>query len=197
MTNNIAIVVEDGSGVAGANSYVSIADMVAYALQRGVVLTADDTTAAMLIQASDYLEARGPEYQGYPTTDTQDLQWPRQDVFFTNTAAAAAAGVNVGVSWNNMLVIDNTPPFPNNAIPKQLISAQKMLVMAVNQGIVLMPNIQATDYVISESVGPIKTTYSDPTKSGILPMFSGVDLVLAPLFNVSNVSAFGFQTVRA
>jgi hypothetical protein len=212
MSNNIVIVVEDGTQIVNANSYVSIADMVSYALNRGVVLTADDATAAMLIQATDYLEAQALLYQGYPSTDTQALQWPRQQVFFTNSAAAAVAGMSMQVGWYGTLITDLIP-FPSvtviadpnevppivgiSAIPNQLITAQKMLVMAINQGINLMPNIQPSDYVISEAVGPIKTTYADPSKVGILPMFSGVDLVLQPLYQVSKDNQFGLQTVRA
>lgn len=197
MTSSIVIVVEDGSGVADANSYVSLADVVKYAAQRGIALTSDDVTAAMIIQAMDYLEAQALLYQGYPATDTQSLQWPRQQVFFNNTAAAAMSGMTVGVGWYGSIVMSNLLPFPNNMIPKQIITAECMLVLAVNNGIALMPNIQSTDYIVSESVGPIKTTYADPTKSGILPMFSGVDLILQPLMNNALVASSGFQTVRA
>lgn len=196
MSNNIVLVVEDGSGVTNANTYVALADAVAYALQRGVVLTDDDTTAAMLIQAVDYLEARALEYQGYPSSDTQALQWPRQLVFFNDTAAAAASGMSIECGFYGV-AIGELPPFPSNQIPKQLVTAQLMLVMAVNQGIALMPNVQPTDYVISEAVGPIKTQYADPSKVGITPMFTGVNLVLQPLFRSTQSNGFGLQTVRS
>ncbi|WBF76993.1 hypothetical protein PSV3_00292 [Septimatrevirus PSV34] len=50
----ITIVVEDGSGVTNANSYVSVADARIYASNRGVELPLDDDElAAMLIRSTD------------------------------------------------------------------------------------------------------------------------------------------------
>ncbi|WEM33665.1 head-tail adaptor [Pseudomonas phage PSA-KC1] len=55
----ITIVVEDGSGVTNANSYVSVADARIYASNRGVELPLDDDElAAMLIRSTDYLKRR-------------------------------------------------------------------------------------------------------------------------------------------
>lgn len=41
----MAIIVEDGTGVTGANSYISLADARTYATNRGFELSADDTIA--------------------------------------------------------------------------------------------------------------------------------------------------------
>jgi hypothetical protein len=71
------IVVEDGSIVASANSYVSAADLSTYATDRGI--TINGTAAVLLIQAMDYLEQQ--DFQGYKYTDDQALQWPRGDVY--------------------------------------------------------------------------------------------------------------------
>ncbi len=73
----MAIIVEDGSVVLGANSYVSEADLTAYAAARGVALTAG--TEQLLIQSMDYIESR--QYQGTKSTNAQPLQWPRFGVF--------------------------------------------------------------------------------------------------------------------
>lgn len=71
----ITIVVEDGSGVTNANSYVSVADARIYASNRGVELPLDDDElAAMLIRSTDYLEAQACRFQGKPTSTTQALQ---------------------------------------------------------------------------------------------------------------------------
>lgn len=70
------IVVEDGTKVAGANSYVTEAELVAYATARGVTLTGD--TEELLIKAMDYVESL--EYVGVKLLYTQPLQWPRADV---------------------------------------------------------------------------------------------------------------------
>jgi hypothetical protein len=173
----IEIIVETGANVPNANSYVSVDDARTYAANRGVVLPADDdAVAAMLIQASDYLEAKSCEYQGVPTyTDpAQSLAWPR-------------TGAIIGCT-----------EFPSDQIPKQLIAAQVQLAMAVNAGIALFPNVTPQDYVTEETVGPITTKYADPSKIGVgdmSPQLTAVDALLANLF-ASCDSGFTLRTIR-
>lgn len=73
----MAIVVEDGSIVDGANSYVTVAELQAYATARGV--TIDGQAEKHLTQAMDYIE--NLIFKGYKKTQDQPLQWPRMDVF--------------------------------------------------------------------------------------------------------------------
>jgi hypothetical protein len=73
----MAIVVEDGSIVTGANSYVTVVELQAYASARGV--TIDGQAERHLIQAMDYIE--NLSFKGYKKTDDQPLQWPRMDVY--------------------------------------------------------------------------------------------------------------------
>ncbi len=72
----MAIIVEDGSIVANANSYASEAALTAYAAARGVTLTGDEDD--LLIQAMDYVESL--DFIGFKLTYDQPLQWPRADV---------------------------------------------------------------------------------------------------------------------
>ena len=169
----ITITVEDGSGVAGANSYVSVADARTYAANRGIALPADDDElAAMLIQASDYLEAQECRYQGDRTSSTQALAWPRTGVVL------------------------NGDDFPTNVIPQSLIGAQVQLAIAINAGFDLQPNISPQDYVTREKVGPIETEYADPVAVGIMPTFTAVNALLAPLFGECAANKFALRTLR-
>jgi len=169
----ITITVEDGSGVAGANSYVSVADARTYAANRGIALPADDDElAAMLIQASDYLEAQECRYQGDRTSSTQALAWPR-----------------TGVELNGDV-------FPTNVIPQSLIGAQVQLAIAINAGFDLQPNISPQDYITREKVGPIETEYADPVAVGIMPTFTAVNALLAPLFGECAANKFALRTLR-
>lgn len=68
----MAIVVEDGTGVAGANSYISLADANAHLAERAISVTLTD---AQLLVAMDVLEAMN--YDGYKVDPAQALQWPR------------------------------------------------------------------------------------------------------------------------
>ena len=146
--------------------------MRSFASDRGVALSStDDIVAAMAIKATDYLETKAEEYKGLPTYTDQSLQWPRSGVFI------------YGVEQ------------PSNAIPKQLKMAHAMLVLAVNEGLELLPNYSPQDYVIEETVGPIKTKYSDPASVGIDNTFTGVDKFLEPLIN-KGLNSFSIQTIR-
>lgn len=74
----MAITVEDGTGVAGAVSYLSVADFRALAAARGTTVpVADADCEKLLVQATDYLELQS--YIGTQETTTQGLQWPRLD----------------------------------------------------------------------------------------------------------------------
>jgi hypothetical protein len=169
----IAIIVEDGTGSATANAYVSIADCRIYAANRGVTLSVvDDTVAAQLIKASDYLAALAPRWQGERASVTQAMDWPRLDVVIN------------GFDW------------PADDIPNGVIAAQCQLVMAVNAGFKLQPNLTNKDYKISETLGPIKTEWANPLQVGMQPTFTAVDALLAPLFAQSSGGGFSLQTIR-
>jgi hypothetical protein len=173
----ITIIVEDGSNVPDANSYVDVADAIAYAANRGITLPPGDETAAMLMQAMDYIETKACDFQGKPTyTDpAQSLAWPRTGVIL------------------------NCVAFPPDKIPKNLIAAQVQLAIAVNAGIPIMPNATPQDYVVEETVGPITTKYADPSKIGIgmlSPILTAVDALLSNLFATCETSAISLRTVR-
>lgn len=169
----IVIIVEDGSIVANANAYISVADVRAYAANRGVSLSSDDdAVAAMLIEATDYLETFACQYMGVPTSSTQALQWPRKGVVF------------------------NCASFADDVIPKNLIAAQAQAVMAISAGFTLQPNISPQDYVTKEKVDVIETTYADPIQVGIKPILTAVNALLAPLFGKCANTGAAIRTVR-
>lgn len=170
----ITIIVEDGSGVADANSYQELADVRLYAEQRGVTLPADDEEVkAWMIDAMDYLEAQACKYQGHKTDCEQSLEWPREGVVICCVDIA------------------------NNVIPKKLKSAQALAVMIRNEGLILQPNVTAQDYVIEETVGPITTKYANPIQAGISATFTGLESLLEPLFFQScGQVGFALSTIR-
>lgn len=72
----MTITVEDGTLIEDANSYVSEADLEAFAAARGITLSTD--TEILLIKAMDYIESL--VYKGVKVESTQALQWPRNYV---------------------------------------------------------------------------------------------------------------------
>lgn len=158
----MALIVEDGSIVANANSYNSRADIIAYAAARGVVLADDDTTDVLAIKAMDYLALSDNDWKGEPVSPTQSLAWPRKGAIPTGSRTA----------------------FPDNAIPVQVKKAQCELAVIANSGVALIPTTSAeTAFVTREKVDVIETEYSEAIAlklMGSLPDMPSIDALLSP-----------------
>lgn len=77
----MALVIEDGTEVSGANSYTTDAEFVAYAAARGYVIPATEALRDPLqVKAMDYLASLEMSYRGYRVTSTQPLSYPRVGV---------------------------------------------------------------------------------------------------------------------
>lgn len=126
----MAIIVEDGTNVTGANSYVSTADLTEFATARGITLT--DDPEQLLIQAMDYIETQ--QYQGTKLLFTQGLQWPRVNVWIDG--------------WYNNA----------NNIPKELKNGEMETAIAIDQG--TAPDADVTRYAIREKVGELEVEYA-------------------------------------
>ena len=72
------IIIENGTVVSGANSYVTTSELSTYADERGVSISAAEPED-LLIKAMDYLESLN--FKGVKYTRNQALQWPRADVY--------------------------------------------------------------------------------------------------------------------
>jgi hypothetical protein len=127
----MAIIVENGTAVSGANSYVSTAELSAYAAARGVTLTLGAET--LLIQAMDYIESLS--FVGIKWTRDQALQWPRLSVIVD--------GYTLDVS----------------TIPQQLKNGQMAAALAIDAG--NGPLIDLPKNTKREKVGEIDVEYMD------------------------------------
>lgn len=75
----MALIVEDGSLVSNANSYVSIDDFIAWADARGFTYESYPTIQQKILRAMDFIESL--DFIGEKSIETQALQWPRDYVF--------------------------------------------------------------------------------------------------------------------
>ena len=168
----MSLIVEDGSIVTNANSYVTITEARAYATARALSLPAlDDDLEPLLISAMDYLESKRSQYQGTKTEPAaQALQWPRTGV-----------------------QIDCTD-FPSNAIPKELKDAQCRLACEQASGVDILPT-KTGPFVTEETVGPLTTKYDAAQGTGTVPDMTAIDALLAPLFSQCG-QAFSLRTLR-
>lgn len=126
----MTIVVEDGSIVTGANSYVTEAELTAYATARGVTLSGD--TEELLIRAMDYTE--NLSFRGVKVSSDQPLQWPR-----------------------GYVVVDGYG-IDSDEIPDLLKNGQMQVAMAIDNG--QDPLADVPRQKVSATVGAISVTYA-------------------------------------
>lgn len=156
----MALIVEDGTNVANANSYNTVVEIRAFADLRGFTLPVDDVEVEKLaVKATDYLESFRSRYQGVKTYSTQDLQWPRTGVVIEND------------------VIDG------DEIPKDLKDAHCMATIETNSTDLLSNSKQA---VKKKKVDVIEIEYQDGTSSSSKGS-NKVDVYLEPLLRAGGM----------
>lgn len=177
------LVIEDGTQVANANSYVSLADARTIAAQFGVVLDADDTTAENnLIIAYNWLNTLESEFQGRRLSDietatTQTGVWPRSPVY----------------------IRDNLQD--KNSIPNELIQSQVIASHANESGNILAPSIpSSTGSVIEETLEGVGSLKYDkgytPTGNDANTWYNFAYNLLNPLFESAITGASGGLAVK-
>lgn len=78
----MALIIEDGTGVANAVTYITPAQVSAFALARGITLAqSGDSLEPFIMQATDFFEAYGDQFKGYKEQFVNDLQFPRTDLY--------------------------------------------------------------------------------------------------------------------
>lgn len=76
----MGFVVEDGTGVSGANSYCSVADANSYFSDRGISewVGTDDVKSHALVRATDFIDTTfGTRFLGEKISASQSLEFPR------------------------------------------------------------------------------------------------------------------------
>ena len=133
------LIVEDGSIVLGANTYVTIAEYTAYA--EGFGVTVEDTNAfkVQLIKAAQYIASKESQLMGDMVERYQPLSYPR----------------------NNLTDLDNFS-WQNNEIPTLVKNCQMSLALDIQAGEDLYNLSQSSSVgVKSEEVkGAVKVEYA-------------------------------------
>jgi hypothetical protein len=153
----MSLVIEDGTEVASAQSYVTAAEVTAYATQRGIVLpsVADAAVEILIHKAMDLVESLESRFQGARVTDTQVLSWPRKEV-----------------SVNGF-------PVPETTIPALLKKALCQLATDA-ASIDLMPNGDGKE-VIEEKVDVLSTKYAERGVTAPQPHLTAFYAIVDPL----------------
>lgn len=154
----ITIIVEDGTVVTNANSFVSLVDARTKAEALGLVISADDETAKSQLTQSYYQLKRSYQsrLQGQIVNSTQTGIFPRYNVI--------ANGFYV----------------PSNEVPEDVINAQLAYADSINKGADVNQTAKAQE-VSSESLDGVGSkTYKDGSSRRTTPYVPGVSQWLQP-----------------
>lgn len=165
----LALTIEDGTIVAGADSFATVAQIRDYNTKRGVKLPVDDDGVVNLaLIAMDYLQAYEDKLGGHRTVGAlQRLCFPRACVRAYNTL------------------------LPSNVIPQDIIDVQCYLA-GIATTLDLYGNLD-TRAVTKEKIGPLETDYSSNTGAVSGPSLPTVTAALKPYMK----SGFGpLRSVR-
>lgn len=154
----MAIIVEDGSIVANADSYVSVANYTTWADARGIEYDSS-VLENQILRAMDYIETL--RFIGQKSTKSQPLQFPR-----------------VGV------VVDGYE-LDYDEIPEQLKKAVFESIKAESDGNSQLANVERT--TSREKVGEIEVQYAPNSNSSVsvVAINKALYKLLAPAFVVS------------
>ena len=180
----ITLTVEDGTGLADANTYIALADADAYFANRindTWLNGTDDQRSSALIQATQYLDSRYT-FKGVPLTDTQALQWPRQappyqtTVGFITEVYAGDSTLTAQLAWPVQRVKDATCEAALRALSGGLYTDEDSRI------------------VTSEKVDVVAVTYAEHSRNGGQVRIAIIDDLLKPVL-ASN--GYNLQVVRA
>lgn len=166
----MALIVEDGTGKADAESYISVSDAASYLSDRGysafAALATDALKEAALRKATDYMEqAYRTRWKGTRVTATQALSWPRlyverEDYYVT----FATPPQN----------IDGTYYYPGDEVPVEVKNACALLALKSIDGDL---NADLTQGVKREKVDVLEVEYDSASPQYV--RYRAIDNMLA------------------
>lgn len=139
VSSGVILIVEDGTIVPGANTFVTLSEYRYYAEQRGLTVPPDDAAAARaILKAGDFLRSLEPRFIGYRVDNEQTMPFPR---------------VGVPVSGRPGWYYDK------DEIPSEIKEAQIELAVTLGNGTSLYPSASSLRSVKRRKIGPIETEY--------------------------------------
>jgi len=162
------IIIEDGSIVENANSYVTTQEAITYCADRGLAFPTDETEIKiLLVKAMDFLSSIENRFDGSRNDLNQELSFPRGFYLY---------GIDI-----------------SNTIPKQLKKAQCQLAFDASQFDLL--EAQESKEVLEEGVGELRVKYAEKGSSTTQAIPVAALSILKPLFRVGAGTPF-FNTSR-
>lgn len=166
----MALVIEDGTLIAGATSLVTRAEIIAYAAARGVTIPDDESADVLAIKAMDYLWSLC--YKGSTVDAAQTTPFPRMG-----------------------LVDGDTVDGYVYTIPAGMKNAQLQLALDVFNGVDLTPSANPTANLKRSKVGPLEREFFEP---GSLTLDGSAPLTVASAWLAPFLcdGAFSLKSIR-
>lgn len=163
----MALIVEDGSIVAGADSYISLADARTLAANWGIALPIDDTEAEIALRkGTAYIGLNEGQFSGSRVSNTQSLSWPRNDAYRYGVLLA------------------------NDSIHPDIQLAQVQAAGVYGDGVEVRPVSDGSVITSEEIASTIKLGYENKSGSNSVAITPSDDL-LEPFFDDdSNLTSF-------
>jgi len=168
----MALVVETGAGVQGANTFADVAYADAYFAASGEATWAGENAAkeAVLVRAGRYLN--GLRWIGDKVDRVrQAMCWPRYDVPLPGDSGA------------NYLRSYYVNCWPSNEIPEAVKQAQCEAALRYLAGTDMLPDLERGGQVVMERVDVITTQYANGAPAGT--RFLAVEALLRPFLKSS------------
>jgi hypothetical protein len=175
----MAIIVETGGNIAGAESYATVAYCDTYFSNRGIASWALLTTAQKeenLRKSTDFMTQRYRlAWKGYRKFSAQALDFPRELVYLEPQA-------NIDILLSDTIV----PNEVKNACAELALKAS-----TYTDG--LLPDV--TNVILEETIGPITTKYD--RRNPVSPVYKAIDAMLAPLLKDNGMDSATVTVQRA
>jgi Putative DnaT-like ssDNA binding protein len=184
----MAFLVEDGTGLAGSNSYCSVAEFEEHHTDRAQIDSGTEFTDAEiqagLVNATDYIDKRfGRRFRGWRRKRTQALEWPRTNAFDDDDYLFPDLPTQLKKATNEYGLIvlrlaRNLAPIPTPGYP--IIDPTTGAVVDSASGAVTAksekvgPIEESTSYASTDSTGHPMTTTGNLTQR--IPEYPQADL---------------------
>lgn len=158
----MSLIVEDGTGLSNADSYISLDDARVYADNYGYTLPVDDDEASMYLRkAVAYIDNYASSFSGELVNDEQSLYWGRVNAY--------------KCSGRNQICI------PDKTVPNEVKFAQVIAAAEYATGSDVRSSDDGRSVASEQVTGAVAVSYFDNGKTGGSIKITEVSDMLSPL----------------
>jgi hypothetical protein len=142
------IIQQTNDGLQTANSYVTTAELSAYALNRGIILNSD--LEQLLFRAMDVLESK--QYKSEPFNETQSTLFPRMGVGIARPIKQAQ--LQLAIMYDSLPATPVTPIAQTKSEAVDVIKVEYFESKVTESPIITLVNDLLKPYLAGQTVSP-------------------------------------------